>query len=101
LLPKSFFRNISSEYSGCEHRCIQNIIRLFEVQKLSGSGIYELKNRERCCRAGVVTEGSFCMECENHTEELKTGMSFFLPASAESIRFTGNGTVIFALPEYN
>jgi mannose-6-phosphate isomerase class I len=41
------------------------------------------------------------MECENHTEELKTGMSFFLPASAESIRFTGNGTVIFALPEYN
>ena len=75
-------------------------IRLFEVRKLTGSGSYDLRNREHCCRAGVVTDGSFSIGSGEEKTDLKTGDSFFLPASGENYRISGSGTILFALPGY-
>lgn len=77
------------------------LIKLFEVQKLTGAGDYELQNREAVCRAGVVTEGNFELGSGEETIKLSTGQSFFLPASGKRFRFRGAGTILFALPEYH
>ncbi len=70
---------------------------LFEVQKLAGTGKYCYINREDCCRAGIVTEGSFKID---DTLNVSSGESFFLPYGLKTCKFTGEGSIVFSLPEY-
>lgn len=72
-------------------------VKLFEVQKLAGTGKYHYINREDCCRAGVVTEGSFKID---DTLNVSAGESFFLPYGLKTCELTGEGSILFALPEY-
>ena len=72
----------------------------FEVRKLCVSGEFELSNRERCCRAGVVTAGAFSLTAGGETLALRCGDGFFLPADLDNCICRGGGGAVLALSDY-
>jgi len=70
------------------------------VRKLCVSGEFDLANRERCCRAGVVTAGTLELEAGGETLTLRCGDGFFLPADLDGCTFRGKGEAVLALPGY-
>lgn len=70
----------------------------FEVQKLSCRDAYTFRNREQCCRAGVVTAGTVQLSDGEQELELRAGDGFFLPYALDECHFAGSGEVVFALP---
>ena len=72
----------------------------FEVRKLLVNGNFGLSNRERCCRAGVVTAGALELDAGGETLALRCGDGFFLPADLANCTFRGRGEAVLALPGY-
>lgn len=97
--PQPVIKNQTADFTLSAIVPLENI-KLFEVQQLNGSGKYLLINRERCCRAGVVTDGTFRISTPQGSIEVEPGNSFFLPAAVPECVITGNGKIVFALPQY-
>jgi len=72
----------------------------FEVRKLLVNGSVELANREKSCRAGVVTAGELELNAGSETLALRCGDGFFLPANLDRCTFRGRGETVLALPDF-
>lgn len=69
----------------------------FEVRKLCVANEFELSNREKSCRAGVVTAGALEFEAEGEVLTLHCGDGFFLPANLDRCAVRGSGEAVLAL----
>ena len=78
----------------------ENEIGFFGASRLVLDGEFESERGRDACEVGVVIDGECELLAENAALTLKTGETFFIPASVETRDFRGNAEILLARPPH-
>jgi len=70
----------------------------FGAQRLDLNGTWEGNARIDAARAGIMVAGAAVLETNYGRLSLQAGDTFFVPFTADTYRYQGTATIIFALP---